>query len=43
VPSVVKFDKFYQDLTSKIDLTDLNTSFSMDEIKHTNRLPLKYI
>ena len=43
VPSVTKFDEFYQDLTSKIDLTDVTTSFSMDEIKHTNKLPLKYI
>ena len=43
VPSVSKFDEFYQDLTSKIDLTDVTTSFSMDEIKHTNKLPLKYI
>jgi Lrp/AsnC family transcriptional regulator len=43
VPSVTKFDEFYQDLTNKIDLTDVTTSFSMDEIKHTNKLPLKYI
>ncbi|MDC0977459.1 Lrp/AsnC family transcriptional regulator [bacterium] len=43
VPSVSKFDEFYQDLTSKINLTDVTTSFSMDEIKHTNKLPLKYI
>ena len=43
VPSISKFDEFYQDLTSKIDLTDVTTSFSMYEIKHTNKLPLKYI
>ncbi len=43
VPSIEKFDEFYKKLTEKIDLSDVTTSFSMDEIKHTNKLPLKYI
>ena len=43
VPSIDKFDKFYKKLTDKIDLTDVTTSFSMEEIKQTSILPLNYI
>ena len=43
VPSIDKFDEFYKKLTDKIDLTDVTTSFSMEEIKQTNNLPLNYI
>jgi Lrp/AsnC family transcriptional regulator len=43
VPSIEHFDKFYKKLTSKIDLTDVTTSFSMEEIKQTTSLPLDYI
>ncbi|MEK9895664.1 MAG: Lrp/AsnC family transcriptional regulator [Burkholderiaceae bacterium] len=43
VPSIEKYDEFYKKLTDRIDLTDVNTSFSMEEIKQTSSLPLDYI
>ena len=43
VPSIDKFDVFYKKLTDKIDLSDVTTSFSMEEIKQTSNLPLNYI
>ena len=43
VPSIEKFDEFYKKLTNKIDLSDVTTSFSMEEIKQTSNLPLDYI
>ena len=43
VPSIEKFDEFYKNLTDKIDLSDVTTSFSMEEIKQTSNLPLDYI
>ena len=38
-----KFDEFYKKLTNKIDLSDVTTSFAMEEIKQTSALPLNYI
>ena len=43
VPSIDKFDEFYKKLTDKIDLSDVTTSFAMEEIKQTSNLPLDYI
>ena len=43
VPSIDKFDEFYKKLTNKIDLSDVTTSFSMEELKQTSNLPLHYI
>ena len=43
VPIIDKFDEFYKKLTNKIDLSDVTTSFSMEEIKQTSNLPLNYI
>jgi Lrp/AsnC family transcriptional regulator len=43
VPSIEHFDKFYKKMTSRIDLTDVTTSFSMEEIKQTTSLPLDYV
>jgi len=43
VPSIDKFDEFYKKLTEKIDLADVTTSFSMEELKQTSNLPLHYI
>ena len=42
VPSIEKYDEFYKKLTDKIDLTDVSTSFSMEEIKQTSTLPLDH-
>ena len=35
-------DEFYKKLTDKVDLTDVSSSFSMEEIKQTSSLPLDY-
>ena len=43
VPSIDKFDVFYKKLTDKVDLSDVTTSFSMEELKQTSNLPLHYI
>jgi len=43
VPSIDKFDTFYKKLTDKVDLSDVTTSFSMEELKQTSNLPLNYI
>ena len=43
VPSIDKFDEFYKKLTDKIDLSDVTTSFAMEELKQTSNLPLNYI
>jgi len=43
VPSIDKFDEFYYKLTDKVDLSDVTTSFSMEELKQTSNLPLNYI
>jgi len=43
VPSIDKFDEFYKKLTDKVDLSDVTTSFSMEELKQTSNLPLHYI
>jgi len=43
VPSIDKFDAFYKKLTDKVDLSDVTTSFSMEELKLTSNLPLNYI
>ena len=42
VPSIEKYDEFYRKLTDKVDLTDVSSSFSMEEIKQTSSLPLDY-
>jgi len=43
VPSIDKFDEFYKKLTDKVELSDVTTSFSMEELKQTSTLPLNYI
>ena len=43
VPSIDKFDAFYKKLTDKVELSDVTTSFSMEELKQTSNLPLNYI
>jgi len=43
VPSIDKFDEFYKKQTDKVDLSDVTTSFSMEELKQTSNLPLHYI
>lgn len=42
VPSIEAFDAFYKRLISKINLTDVSSSFAMSQIKYTTALPLEY-
>ena len=43
VPSIDKYNLFYEKLTQKIDFFEVTSSFAMEEIKQTSILPLKYI
>ncbi|MBU92937.1 MAG: ArsR family transcriptional regulator [Rhodobiaceae bacterium] len=42
VPDISAFDRFYKNLIERINLTDVSTSFSMEQIKYTTALPLNY-
>ena len=42
VPDVAAYDGFYQRLIEEIDLSDVSSSFAMEEIKYTTALPLEY-
>ncbi len=43
VPSIAAYDDFYRRLISKITLTDVSSSFAMEQIKYTTALPLDYL
>lgn len=43
VPDIAAYDKFYKRLISKIDISDVSSSFAMEEIKNTSSLPLEYM
>ncbi|WP_438993453.1 Lrp/AsnC family transcriptional regulator [Pseudemcibacter sp.] len=44
VPNIEEYDRVYQEIISKIDdLYDVSSSFVMEEIKSTTKLPLNYI
>ena len=40
VPDMAAYDRFYKDLISEVKLTDVSSSFAMEEIKYTTALPL---
>ncbi|MBT4204322.1 Lrp/AsnC family transcriptional regulator [Hyphomicrobiales bacterium] len=42
VPDINSFDRFYKKLIEQINLTDVSTSFAMEQIKYTTSLPLNY-
>ena len=42
VPDIAAYDNFYQRLIQAIDLTDVSSSFAMEQIKYTTSLPLEY-
>lgn len=42
VPDMKAFDALYQRLIARIDLSDVSSSFVMEEIKKTTELPLDY-
>ena len=43
VPDIDAFDDFYKRLIAKIDISDVSTSFAMEQIKFTTMLPLSYV
>ncbi len=43
VPDIAAYDRFYQRLIAKIDISDVSSSFAMEEIKNTSTLPLEYM
>ncbi len=44
VPDIEEYDRVYQEIISKIDdLYDVSSSFVMEEIKNTTKLPLNYV
>ncbi len=42
VPDIAAYDRFYQRLISQVELYDVSSSFSMEQIKYTTALPLDY-
>ncbi len=43
VPDIEAYDRFYQRLISKINILDVSSTFAMEQIKHTTKLPLEYM
>jgi Lrp/AsnC family transcriptional regulator len=43
VPDIEAFDAFYKRLIAKIDISDVSTTFAMEQIKYTTAVPLSYI
>lgn len=43
VPDIKGYDAFYKELIETIDLTDVSSSFAMEQIKYTTALPLGYV
>jgi len=42
VPDIAGYDAVYKQLIERIELADVTSSFSMEEMKHTTALPLQY-
>ena len=43
VPDIGAYDRFYQRLIAQVELYDVSSSFSMEQIKYTTALPLDYV
>ena len=43
VPDMKAFDVYYKRLITKVDFSDISSSFAMEELKATTQLPLDYI
>lgn len=43
VPDIDSYDRFYKQLISRISLSDVSSSFAMEQIKYTTALPLDFI
>ena len=42
VPDIAAYDEVYKRLIAKIDLSDVSSSFAMEQIKYSTALPLEY-
>ena len=42
VPDIGAFDQFYKKLLQSTELADVSSSFAMEQIKYTTKLPLSY-
>jgi Lrp/AsnC family transcriptional regulator len=42
VPDIAAYDAIYKKLIKVVDLTDVSSSFAMEQIKYTTALPLDY-
>ena len=42
VPNIESYDRFYKKLIERISLSDVSSSFAMEQIKYTTALPLGY-
>ncbi len=42
VPDIAAYDSVYQRLIEKVSLSDVSSSFAMEQIKYTTALPLDY-
>ena len=43
VPDIQAYDAFYQRLIGRVDITDVSSSFAMEQMKYTTQLPLDYL
>lgn len=43
VPDMKAFDRFYKRLITQADFSDISSSFAMEELKNTTRLPVEYL
>ncbi len=43
VSDIAAYDAFYKSLIANIDITDVSSSFAMEQIKYTTALPLDFI
>ena len=43
VPDIAAYDRVYKRLIQGADLSDVSSSFAMEQIKYTTRLPLDYV
>ena len=42
VPDIEAYDRFYRRLIARIEISDVSSSFAMEQIKSTTALPLDY-
>lgn len=43
VPDIAAYDEFYKRLITKIEISDVSSSFAMEQMKYTTELPLDHL